>query len=237
MDGGNVRRVMHCDLSVTDTPWPYAQAHADEIDALWAVQQRANPVFFNGPIHLMHAHELRGDTFVGRFLRSDFKTYLFLRDRGYADPGIRDTFGSGLLRSADGAYILGRQSPGHVNSGLTYLPGGFIDGRDVAADGTIDIRTAVAREVGEEMGFPPGTFEELPGAILTFAGPLISIAIEMVSQLPAAELQARARAHIATETDPELEDIVVVSGPGDLAGLAMTDYARILLEALFAPTL
>lgn len=229
---GYVRAVTRCDLSVCEHNWAYATEHAMAIDQHWHARLADNPNFFNGRLHLLFDSEFQDGGFHGRLLRTDFKSYLYWRDQGFADASVRDAFGSALLRSADGCVILGRQAPGHVNSGLTYLPGGFIDHRDVQNDGRIDVAGSVLREVHEELGLSPNHFSITPGAKLTFAGPLVSVAIELVSPLPADELLKVARAHISSQADAELEDVVAVASLRDLTDLSMPDYAQVLLASL-----
>lgn len=231
---GYVRRVRTCSLHVSSAPWAFAESQAGAIAAHWAQRLAQNPAFFNGAIHLLHDYSLEGGVFHGRLLRTDFKSYLYWRETGYPGHGLHDAFGSALLRSREGKILLGRQAPGNINAGLTYLPGGFIDRRDVRPDQSIDLAGSIEREIAEELGFPQDSFTAKPGALVTFAGPLISIAIDYTSPRTAADLLAMARRHIASECEPELEDVVAVASAADLQALAMPDYARNLLTALFS---
>ena len=114
---------------------------------------QSNPRYFNGVVHLVDDVRLDGDSAsMLRFVRTDFKSYLFWRDQGFPEAGVLDGFGSALIRSSDGHMMLGRQRAGNVNAGLAYPPAGFIDEQDVEADGSIDIAGSVAREVSEETG-------------------------------------------------------------------------------------
>jgi 8-oxo-dGTP pyrophosphatase MutT (NUDIX family) len=228
-----VARAERCKLQVTSERWTFAETHLAEIEAHWALRKADNPAFFNGAIHLMTRQALEDGVFSAEFVRTDFKSFLCWRETGALDRSVADAFGSALLRSAEGHVVLGRQRPGNINGGLAYLPGGFIDERDVAADGQIDIEASVARELTEETGLLPSALHRVPGFVLTFAGPMLSIAIEYRSAEPADALCAKIHDHIRAETDPELSEAVVVASERDLAGLAMPDYARVLLGALF----
>ena len=219
-------------LRVKPEPWAFAATQADAIRAHWQARLQQNPGFFNGPIHILHTWDLAGGHFTGDLLRTDFASFLYWREHAYPDKSVRDCFGSALLRSSDGRIILGRQSPGHINSGLTYFPGGFIDHRDIGPDGAADIQASVARETEEELGFPAGTFVAKPGAYLTFEGQLLSIAIDHVSHLDAAALLATADRFIASESDPELEAVVAVARRADFKDTAMPPFTRALLETL-----
>lgn len=223
------------DLAAHEGVWPYAENHAEVIDAHWTIACRANPNFFNGTIHVLTRLESDGDTVRGRFMPTEFKTFLYWRDEGFpAEANVRDGFGSALIRSREGHIVLGRQRPGNINEGLAYLPGGFIDPRDVGAGGRIDIGASVARELAEETGLGAEAVRRGEGIVLCEAGVHVSFAIPFVSELTAADLKDRIAAFIAKDPDPELAEALVVRGPDDLKGLAMPHYARVLLRSPLA---
>jgi 8-oxo-dGTP pyrophosphatase MutT (NUDIX family) len=231
MDG--VMRLSSCRLQVTQASWHYADEHAAEIDAHWQRRSTENPAMFNGVIHLMTSAILDGANLTGGFARTDFKSFLYWREQGYPAAGTRDAFGSALITSAEGHVLLGRQRGGHLNAGLTYLPGGFIDPRDVAADGTISIDDSILREFEEETGIPASEVEVVPGYLATLTGPLLSISRELRSPLTSARLIARARDHIASAPDSELVEVVAIRAASDLDRLAMVPYAAELLKWYF----
>jgi len=218
-------------MKVVAEPWPFADRNAAAIDAYWSARLAENPNFFNGVVHMLHGASIASDVLSGSLARTDFKSYLYWRETGHRDDSVRDAFGSALLRSAEGHVILGKQRPGNINSGQVYLPGGFIDTRDVAADGMVDIEASILRELKEETGVAAAELQRVPGVLATCAGPIISIAAEFRSLLPAEELQKRIRDHIAAEADPELEDAVIVRSRSELPDLALVLYARQLLES------
>ena len=223
-----------CRLAVEDKKWLFSAANEDAIDALWAERTASNPRLFNGRIHLV-THFAIGDdeTFSARFLATDFKSYLLWREQGFVDTTVSDGFGSALLRSAEGHILLGRQTDGYINAGLSYLPGGFIDPRDVTPEGTIDIEASIARELREETGLAQSDLERVPGFHLTLTGPLISIAAEYRSPLPSHELKSKIEAYIAQDSDPELAGMTVVKSMDDIETMRMAPYAQVLLKGLF----
>lgn len=232
MSNESVERVERCRLMVTDAAWAYAIDNAAAVDAHWQRRRAESPSLFNGVVHLMHAETCDGATLTSSFLRSDFKSYLHWREAGFPDAGVRDGFGSALIRSAEGHVILGRQRKGNINAGVAYLPGGFIDQRDVLADGSIDIDGSIARELAEETGLNAADVAVSPGYLITRCGALVSIAREVVSPLPAEALRDRIRTHIAADPDPELEDAVIVRTAADIEHARMHAYARLLLRRL-----
>jgi 8-oxo-dGTP pyrophosphatase MutT (NUDIX family) len=224
-------RIARCELGVAAGPWPFAQRYRAEIAAHWERAVAARPKLFNGTVYVLRDGTLGGETFKGTFVRADFKSFLYWRESGYPEAGVRDGFGSAVLRSAEGYVLLGRQTGGNVNSGLAYPPGGFIDADDVR-DGTIDIEASVARELAEETGLDAGDLERAPGYLLTRAGPLLSIGLEWRSMLPAEALRARILDHVARQSEPELADIVVVRSPAEIDADMMPRFAQALLRLL-----
>lgn len=234
-DATAVRRADTCTLTVGGGAWDFAELNAAAIDAHWQAGSRDNPNFFNGVIHLLAGSTFDGGHFRGDLVRTDFKSYLYWREMGFpAEAGVRDAFGSALIRSAEGHVLLGRQREGNINSGLVYLPGGFIDARDVDDTGAVDIAGSVLREVTEETGLSAESLARQLGFHLTFAGPLISIAVTLQSREGSAGLRERMLAHMRLDPNSELIDAVIVGSPADLNGLAMPDYARCLLTQLFS---
>lgn len=224
-----VVRVAQCCLVARPGAWPFAERNRAAIDRHWSERIRENPAYFNGRIHLLESGTLSEATFEGTFLAADFASFLYWRDNG-GDMSAADAFGSALVRSREGHVVLGRQNPGNINAGLAYLPGGFIDARDVRTDGSIDIEASIARELEEETGLAAPELEKMPGMILTVLGRLVSIAVEFRSPLDAEGLVARIRSHIAGEVHPELADVVVVKCLADLDDIATPDHVVPLLR-------
>jgi 8-oxo-dGTP pyrophosphatase MutT (NUDIX family) len=230
-----VRFVDHCDLTIAAEVWPFAERHREAIDGHWAHRVTENPAFFNGRVHMMSAFSCEGGILRGRLIAVEFKAFLYWREAGETDRTVHDAFGSALIRSRDGAVVLGRQRAGNINAGLAYLPGGFIDQRDADAAGTVDIRASVLREVAEETGLGPADYTVRPGYVVTVAGRQVSIAVEIVANEELDPLLRRIRSHIAADPKSELEDVVAIRSPGDLEGLAVPPYARGLLLTLLSP--
>lgn len=223
--------VERCDLEVMPGRWAYADANREAIAAHWARRIAESPRLFNGVVHLLGSWEVSGDIFSGRFLRTDFASFLHWRECGHPDAGVRDCFGSALIRSADGHVLLGRQRPGQVNSGLLYPPSGFIDPADIRSDGHIDILANIAREIAEETGLDAGRLEWRPGYRVAFSGAQVALAREGHSGLGSEALRRTVLDHLASEAEPELVDIVMIDEPTRI-GSDTPAYARLLLRSL-----
>ena len=227
-----VVHVARCRLAVQEGTWAYAAERTDEIAAHWQRRASESPALFDGHIFITAGATFTSDAFEATLLPTRFRNLLYWKDRGCPDRSVRDAFGSALIRSREGHILLGRQATGHINAGLAYLPGGFIDARDVDAHGVIDIEASIAREIEEETGLDPAAMVRASGYYVTLAGPLVSIAAEFRSELTASELVRAARDHIAGDAHAELDDVLLVRAAADLEGLAMPEFARVLLRTL-----
>ena len=234
-----VSLVSDCDLRIADEPWPFARQHGSDIERAWSERIASNPAFFNGTVHLLRAGAIEdrpsGHVFAGHMWASDFKSFVHWRGLGYPPAEAFDCFGSAIIRSVEGHILLGRQRDG-INAGLTYLPGGFIDHRDVAADGRIDIVGNVMRELQEETGLDPATLESVPGYLVTRAGPLVSVGVMVSSRMAADDLHQTILSTLANDPEPELADIVVVREPADLKPQRVPRYTALVVAHLLGPS-
>lgn len=224
-----VLRVERCDLAAVEQPWDFAIRNAAAIDFHWDLRQAENPNFFNGRIRLLSTYSIADGALRGAFLETGFKEFLYWRETGEPEAGVTDAFGSAIIWSSDGAVLLCRQRPGHINSGLSYLPGGFIDVSDVTPDQRIDLVSSSAREVLEETGLGEDTLTRLPGFWLTFSGRQLSIGVEYHSHLTARELGARVMERLNLDPASELADVTMVSALSGIEGVPMAPFARTLL--------
>jgi 8-oxo-dGTP pyrophosphatase MutT (NUDIX family) len=234
--GTRVQRVEACDLVSISASWEFADLNREAIEMNWRQRCAENPAFFNGTVHLLREHSFEGPAFRAVLVRTPFKEFLYWKDTGYPDSRVFDVFGSALLRSCEGHVILGRQREGNLNAGLVYLPGGFIDERDVSPDGRVDISRSILRELSEEIGLELHLVEQQPGFMVSFAGQLASIAAEFRSPLPAAQIVERFEHHILGNDSSELASIEVVPSVDALDRLAVPQYAdAIIRTALRGP--
>ncbi len=233
MTRDRVDRVDACELKLVEKPWSYAHENHAAIDAHWERRLKQNPGFFNGPIHIARSGLVARGRLVASMTRTDFKSFLYWREQGYPEADALDAFGSAILRSSDGAVLLGKQRPGNINEGFAYLPGGFIDQRDVGDNGVVDIAASIAREVREETHLGPPDLVSRPGFFVVRCGPLLSIGQELVSEKPAEELRREILDRLAQDADPELADIVILRSGDDMEAHNVPPYTRMALGAIF----
>lgn len=229
-----VCRVRSCRLQLNPGTWAFAQERGVEIAEHWHRRQAESPRLFDGRLLMSLPPTITEEVFHAELLATDFKAYLFWRESGFPDAGIFDGFGSALIRSVEGHVLLGRQRGGNINSGLAYLPGGFIDERDVQGDDSVDIAASIARELMEETGLEAGDFDRTSGYFITRYGSQISIAQDYRSPLLADALRTKMLTAIAKQHEPELDDIVVVTREADLEMLNVGEYVRVLLPKVFS---
>ena len=234
-----VEWVRDCRLRVVARHWTFALTHAAAIEAHWQARLKTHPANFNGVVHVMAddatgAGVVADGVFAAELIATDFKSFLYWKDQGYPAAGVRDIFGSAILRSREGHVLLGRQSAGNVNSGLAYLPGGFIDDRDSDAAGVVDIGASIVRELAEETGLGADDAAIVPGYRIVRCGVQVAMAREFRSTLGANALRARIVQHLRSEAEAELADIVIVGSMADVARENVPAYAALALSHVFA---
>jgi 8-oxo-dGTP pyrophosphatase MutT (NUDIX family) len=203
------------ELRFSPRPWPFAQQHRLQIDAHFARLRERNPHLWNGRILLLHDFALAPDVFRGDYLETDFATFLAWRDWDFPDRSIRDCSGMAALRGADGGFVLGVMGDHTANAGKVIFVGGTPDLDDIDAD-KVDLHRSVLRELSEETGL--STLEVAPegGWHAVFDGMDVAMVKVLNAPVPAAALRDQILRFLASETQPELADIRIVNGPGDL---------------------
>jgi 8-oxo-dGTP pyrophosphatase MutT (NUDIX family) len=229
----SVTFVSRCQLLASGEPWPFAARHAEDINRYWAQCIERTPHFFNGVVFVMAQWAVVEGVFEATFFRSDFKSFLYWRDHGYAEAQAFDAFGSALVCTADGQVLLGQQARGHINAGRAYLPGGFIDQRDCDASGVIDIVGSVTRELAEETGLGTSDVTLRPEFLVVATGSQVALCVYYDAHEKSGALQQRIERFLAADPDSELEGVVCVGPGSDLGPLDVPEYTRVALALHF----
>jgi hypothetical protein len=228
-----VERVQHVDLRLVSGDWHFATRNAARIVDNWRKARQENPSLFNGVVHVLGSWSVSGGKLSGSFTQTDFASFLFWRTNGYPAADGTDCFGSAIVRTADGLIVLGVAAKESINAGFAYPPGGFIDEKDVTAEGRIDIDGSIEREAREEIGWGADDLQRVPGYWLTRDAAQLSIGIEFRARQSAQELCERIRADVLSQPNSELADVIAVRPGADLPpDVSMPSYARRLLQAL-----
>jgi hypothetical protein len=204
------------EIALEPWPWPFARDHSGEIGQFFADLQRRRPGVWNGRVLLQHRYAIAGRTLRGACFETDYASFITWRDTGFPDPNVFNFFAAAALRSADGAYLLGEMASYTAGAGRTYFCCGTPEPTDIGADGTIDLDDNLSRELLEETGIAMTEFDVRPGWIVVRDRCFLGFMKPLVARQSAEELRERIRRHIASEKQPELADIRIVRGPGDI---------------------
>lgn len=230
----SIERVDALRLTLSAEPWPFAEAHRQAIERHWACRSAENPGFWDGEVLVLRGLQRQGGSMAGVLGRERFSAFLYWRDFPALDPTGLDAFGTGIVRSAEGHVLVGRAAARTLNAGRIYLPGGFLDPRDRACDGSVDVAACAARELAEEIGLDVATLRRVPGIIVATYGRYCCFAAEWRSTLGTDELLRQLRRSMARHGDQELNEIDIVRRTGDLDRRDVIDHARFVVRSLLA---
>ncbi len=203
------------ELSLVRQPWPTAVERRPEIDAYFADRQARQPALWNGRVLLLNRYDQDANCFRGAYFETDYASFLAWRDGGFHDEAVKNCFAAAALKGSDGGYLIGVMGSHTAGAGTSHFPCGTPDLDDVA-DGMVDLDHCVRREFLEETGLDIRDFVIQPGWTTVFDGPLIAHIKEVHAAEPAPVLRERALAHLASEAQPELDDIRIVYDAADL---------------------
>lgn len=227
-----IRRVKTLDLTVSDAPWAFADERRDEIAAHFARVREAKPAIWNGRVLLCRSPRAEGDVYRADYFETDFASFLAWRDWGFPDTSVFNCFGAGALRSADGAFVLGRMSAHTANAGRIYFPAGTPDPNDIV-DGRVDLAASIVREVEEEVGLAPSDYRASADWIIVETEQARACLRLLSSPLAAAVLREQIEAFLRSETTPELSGVKLVRSAADFEP-AIPAFATAFLQATLA---
>ncbi len=222
-------RVERLTLTIERGPWRFADQRRAEIDAHFAMLQRAKPTLWNGRVLLLRRGEIVGGTLSGAYLETDFASFIAWRDWGFPDASMRNCFPMAALRAADGAFLLGVMAAHTANAGHVYFPAGTPDPDDIVGD-TVDLGGGVMRELTEETGLGPADVTVEDGWHAVLLGQRIALMKIVEARADAASLRRRVLGFLAAQAQPELADIHIVRGADDLDPM-MPPYVAAFLES------
>lgn len=203
------------ELNYSPGPWAFAQTRRTEIDAFFAAEQRKKPALWNGQVLLLRDTEMSNGVLRGSFFATDFASFLAWHAFGWPDANVVNCFAQGALRAADGAFLLGVMGAHTANAGHIYFPSGTPDLSDIVGD-RVDLDGSVWREVAEETGLTPDDLVADAGWIAARDGTTLALMKTMRSSTDAVSLRTRICEYLSADERPELSDIRIVRGEGDL---------------------
>jgi 8-oxo-dGTP pyrophosphatase MutT (NUDIX family) len=196
-------------------PWRFAEERRGEIDAHFAEMQRRNPALWNGQVLLLGDFVIHDGVLRGACFDVDYASFTSWQDWDFPDRSVHDCFAMGTILSSDGAFLLGEMAPHTFNAGQIYFPCGTPDLNDVAID-HVDFDGSIARELKEETGLDIAEFAAEAGWYTVLGGAAVALMKLLRACETAAVLRARIMDHLAREDVPELAEIRIVRGEGDL---------------------
>jgi 8-oxo-dGTP pyrophosphatase MutT (NUDIX family) len=229
-----VTPVTSIEARLLHTDWPWAHDNRKRIEAHWRALTAANPALYKGRVLIRRAQTLVDGRLSLGYIETDYASFISFRDFGFPDPTSGNSFAMAALRASDGAYILGQMAGHTANPGKVYFPAGTPDPGDVLPDGTVDLAGSVLRELEEETGLTAGDVEVTGNWDVVFAGGRTAMMREVRVPMSAEELRSRIRAFLATEARPELSDVRIVRGIGDIDAEAMPLFMQGFLRFALA---
>ncbi|MFJ8547151.1 NUDIX domain-containing protein [Streptomyces sp. NPDC093586] len=201
---------------------PLPPQDAEARDQVWDMAVKANPALFDGPAVACRGLE-RSAPGVLRlsWVRVTYRHYALRRvPRATALPSL---FVNTVQPTDDGRVLAARMSPSTAAPGRWQLPGGSVEPpQDGAVLDEAALAGQAARELAEELGVA-AVAEDLELWVVT-RGENGSVGLTYLAPpLPEATLRAHFAAAAVAERsqgrEPELDAIVLVRSPDELAGL------------------
>lgn len=237
-----IHDIAEIDLRLAPGDWALPAAMRAGVATHWQAALARNPHLWNGRMLGTIAPgqpgglRIEGDVLRGTAREDAFAAFLYWRDTGFPEIGIRNLFGSAAILTADQALVFGVMGGWTANAGRIYPPGGSLEPGDVLPDGRVDVLGSIARELEEETGLVAAD-AEIGKLYALFDGPRISISRVLRFPEPAEALVARVRANLAAQEHRELEDVVAIRSVAEVKALPMAaSYTALLAEAVFGKT-
>lgn len=214
--------------------WDWAAENRDFVAENWDLRRDATPAIFNGRVLMVSDLEIGGDAVRAAFFATDYANLVAWIDAGFPDGRFANGFAMGALRSADGAFLLGRMADGTANAGKLYFPCGTPDMSDVTPDGAVDLAGSLVREIGEETGLSENELAVDPDWLVIRDAGLVAFMRIVNLAIDAETARDRILAHLAADPNPELSDIRIARSPGDIDPDRMPGVVPIFLRHAFA---
>jgi 8-oxo-dGTP pyrophosphatase MutT (NUDIX family) len=211
-----IRRVSRVEACCRPYDWAWPKQNRAFVEENWKRRTAGKPQMFNGRVLLLQDVAFEQDLCRNTYFEVDYADFVAWIDKGYPDPNIANGFAMGALRGADGAYICGVMGNGTTNAGRVYFPAGTPDPSDLRPDGIVDLATSLTRELVEETDLQEGDYHVDDEWIIVQRWPTIALLRMVTLPVSAEEGAAKIRANIARQHEPELQDVRIVRGPGDI---------------------
>lgn len=206
--------VYNVDVVLDPAPHPFETANMAPIDANWVEEHAANPALFDGQMALLSKLAYRDRQLQGVCHSVRYATFLYWR-KILPRSDAEHSFAYAMPVTSDGALIAARMGRRTANPGRIYFAAGSFELQDFS-DGRVDVDRNAAREVAEEIGLDLGGLERDPHyhAWSGRSGTVIFRRYHV--PMTADEADAAIRVFVAQETEPEIEEPVIIRSAADL---------------------
>lgn len=213
--------------------WGWAEQNRSFIEENWKRRVADKPKMFNGRVLLLRDLEFGPDECRNIYFETSYADFVGWIDSGYPDKSIANGFAMGALRGSDGAFICGVMAAHTTNAGRVYFAAGTPDLSDLRPDGTVDLETSLTRELTEETGLAEADFHVDDEWIIVQRWPTIALLRMVALPVTAEEGAAMIRANIASDPEPELQDVRIVRGVDDIDTETMPLFLQSFFEWVF----
>jgi 8-oxo-dGTP pyrophosphatase MutT (NUDIX family) len=231
-----IRRVATIDYRFEPHDWAFARERAAEIDAHWLKAIAEKPGLFDGRVLVarnLSVEDRDGGVMRATAFETGYKPFLAWRDLGFPGEPVFNLFSMCALRSADGAFMLGRMAPGTASAGKLYFPAGTPEPSDIA-DGIVDLHANMMRELEEETGIAAAEIALEEGWTLVFDEARVACMRVGQANLSADALVARFARFRAGQDDPELDALVAIRSQADFDAARMPAFMLAYLDHVFS---
>ena len=211
-----ISEIERAEIALETWSWPFAADSSADIDRYFTELKSQRPGVWNGRVLLLNRYAIADRTLRGTCFETDYSSFITWRDREFPDPGVYNFFAAAVLRAADGGYLLGAMASYTAGAGRTYFPCGTPEPADVGADGMLDLRDNLRRELLEETGIAMAELDAEPGWTVVRDRCFLGLMKRLTARHGAEALRTRIMRHIANDKHPELADIRIVRGPADI---------------------
>ncbi|MDF2812171.1 MAG: hydrolase [Microvirga sp.] len=229
-----ITRVAAVDARCEARRWPWAEENRQVIATNWQRRIAAKPKMFNGRVLLLGEISVTPELCRSTYFETDYSDFVTWIDMGNPDPSVTNGFAMGALRGSDGAFICGVMADHTVNAGRVYFAAGTPDRSDKRADGSVDLAGSLTRELVEETGLHESDYDVSGEWIVVQHWPTVAMMRTVTMRVPAVEGAERIRALIARQREPELQDLRIVRGPGDIDPKTMPRFLQSFFQWEFA---
>ncbi|MGW1174815.1 NUDIX hydrolase [Kitasatospora sp. NPDC002543] len=228
-------------VRLAETPVPGLSAeHRSAMDRVWEKATSANPSLFDGPAVICTTLEQRDGAVDLSWAATTYRRFALRRVPGA--PVVSSVFVTVAQPVEDGRIVVGRMSASTAAPGRWQLPGGNVEPpQGGACLDEAELRRQGAKELSEETGIEVAADALVLLAITRGENGNVGLhylAPELPEPLVLARFAGVVEAETAQGRAAELEEIVLLASPKDLAGLdgQHVDYLEPLLEHYAART-